>query len=290
MPVSIPGKTNAYFVQYSDGGRDEPWELLVESSITAAQILRCSWGLTILDVLDELVNRGIPFKMLLAAKFQRYSPFAPHPALLLPVLNGIGEREPGFKASATEYSAYEDLRKAFLLRYPHCQSAFTRGGILWRLCYDDLSQSQLDHGPCGLPPNQRQVSCNGLEYYEDYLTPDEEDLVVGVYKVRNCEYIMCHVYRCDLTPSAVTTGAASYQDYSWWPKQSTWEASGLNVGYWSSGAEDWYKRRLHAIRNNVQPPYNASKWASNLKFLKGDLAKITHTLEDLTSSRLDNIV
>lgn len=226
----------------------------------------------------------------ITAKLQQYSSFVPHPALLLPILNGIGEREPGFKASITEYSAYEDLRKAFMLRYAHCRSAFTRGGILWRLCYDDLSPSQLDHGPCGLPPNQRQVSYNGLDYYEDYLTPDEEDLVVGMYKVRNCEYIMCHVYHCDLTPSAVTTGAASYQDYSWWPKQSTWEASGLNVGYWSSGAEDWYQRRLHAIRNNVQPPYNASKWASNLKFLKGDLAKITHTLEDLTSSHLDNIV
>ena len=198
MPISRSEGTYVFTVQYSDRLREAPWVLVIESAITAAQIMRCFWGPTIYDVVNELVIRGIPFKMLIPVKLVQRGPLVNHPAFLLAIFSGLGEREPGFKASVIEYAAYEELRKAYVLTYRHCWSAFTRGGIVWRLCWDDLREDQVYEGPRGLPQNQRLVSYNGAQYYEDFLRPEEEDLIVGMYKVRNCEQM---TFPCLLTQS-----------------------------------------------------------------------------------------
>ncbi|KAI0074526.1 hypothetical protein K474DRAFT_1561618, partial [Panus rudis PR-1116 ss-1] len=51
-------------------------------------------------------------------------------------------------------------------------------------------------------------------------------------------------------------------DYSWWPKQSTWNTSGLYVGYWTQDCEDWFQARLSHIRAGTTNPRTTSGWRS----------------------------
>ncbi|KAG9313662.1 hypothetical protein JVU11DRAFT_5998 [Chiua virens] len=61
-------------------------------------------------------------------------------------------------------------------------------------------------------------------------------------------------------------------DVSWWPKQSTWESSDLNVGYWSTDNEAWYQKPLQKIceyNEKGKPSYHsASDWQKALKYCK----------------------
>ena len=61
-------------------------------------------------------------------------------------------------------------------------------------------------------------------------------------------------------------------DVSWWPKQSMWEGSGLDVGYWLSDDEAWYQKRLELIRNcgtdGRRLCMNATQWQNTLKYYK----------------------
>lgn len=57
-------------------------------------------------------------------------------------------------------------------------------------------------------------------------------------------------------------------DLSWWPKASTFTASGLYPGYWTHSCEYWFQQRLCAISNGSAVLYNASEWANRLTLHK----------------------
>ena len=71
---------------------------------------------------------------------------------------------------------------------------------------------------------------------------------------------------------------------SWWPTQYTWEASGMNAGYWTDENEDWYIARLHAIRNGNANIKTTKQWRSELKRGKRDLDKLLKTARSLGES------
>lgn len=54
----------------------------------------------------------------------------------------------------------------------------------------------------------------------------------------------------------------------WWPKASTWETSGLNVGYWTRTCEIWFQKRLEAINASKAQIRTATHWKEALKFSK----------------------
>jgi hypothetical protein len=58
------------------------------------------------------------------------------------------------------------------------------------------------------------------------------------------------------------------EDRSWWPKVTTWEGSGLNVGCWTPMCEQWFQKRLIQLQAGSNRPYNASQWAKNLRYAK----------------------
>ena len=51
-----------------------------------------------------------------------------------------------------------------------------------------------------------------------------------------------------------------------------WEASGLNVGYWSADDEAWFQKHLkdiHKYHGTGNPPYHsAAEWHNKLKYHK----------------------
>lgn len=68
-----------------------------------------------------------------------------------------------------------------------------------------------------------------------------------------------------MTNSWIGQGSQS-ADKSWWPKQSTWNHSGLNLGYWSRDCENWFQKRLVAIHSNTAFLRTAGEWKTSLKF------------------------
>ena len=88
-----------------------------------------------------------------------------------------------------------------------------------------LSQSAL-HGM------QAMFYHDGTNFCDDKLTEAEMDLICGVYKVYTGLGTQC-------------------ADCSWWPKQSVWELSGLNVGYWSPDCEIWFQAHLATIHQGT---------------------------------------
>lgn len=67
-------------------------------------------------------------------------------------------------------------------------------------------------------------------------------------------------------------------DVSWWPKQSIWEACGLNVGYWSTDNEIWYQKHLQKIREYdgkcCAPYHTSSDWQKALKYHRNTIKKV----------------
>ena len=82
---------------------------------------------------------------------------------------------------------------------------------------------------------------------------------------------------------------------SWWPKQSTWEACGLNVGYWSVDNETWFQKHLENIRNyhgtestGNLPYHSAADWRNRLKFHKMTTKKVVRSAREAVEKWLSN--
>ncbi|KIJ39789.1 hypothetical protein M422DRAFT_118499, partial [Sphaerobolus stellatus SS14] len=73
------------------------------------------------------------------------------------------------------------------------------------------------------------------------LSEREIDLICGVYRVYLGKY---------RAPTRL----------SWWPKPKAWEKSGLDVGYWSSECESWYRERLKKIDENAMELRTHDGW------------------------------
>ncbi|EKM60209.1 uncharacterized protein PHACADRAFT_189344 [Phanerochaete carnosa HHB-10118-sp] len=224
-----------------------PWQLIVESAATAAEILQRPWGTEKTSVVRELAKRGIPFRMALAVSEWNLS----LPRMEKSGLHcGLGIRQPGFKTSKEEYATYEDACDDFLLCSPHAiQAALGAGGIVWRLAVQRL-QPTLVAGPQSRSGHQAM------------------DLICSVYRV-----LALH-------------STASATDYCWWPKQSTWLTSGFNMGYWTSFNEYWFQKRLCDIRFGEATPRSAKQWKDALKLHKSLALNVVQKLESLSADCL----
>ncbi|KIM50349.1 hypothetical protein SCLCIDRAFT_70916, partial [Scleroderma citrinum Foug A] len=118
------------------------------------------------------------------------------------------------------------------------RAALMKGGIIGRLAREalgDHADTVIRHGPSDdVLRTGTAIQLGEGYYWDDDLVEDEEQLICGVYKMSTGQH---HV------------NTQQTADVSWWPKQSTWEGSGLDVGYWSSDDEAWYQKRLELIRN-----------------------------------------
>jgi hypothetical protein len=54
-------------------------------------------------------------------------------------------------------------------------------------------------------------------------------------------------------------------DLSWWPKASTFAASGLYAGYWTPNCEYWFQKRMSEIADGTATLIKATEWTNKLK-------------------------
>ncbi|TFK60301.1 hypothetical protein BDN72DRAFT_741368, partial [Pluteus cervinus] len=168
----------------------------------------------------------------------------------------LGYRPMDYEPKVVEYALYEKARKDFLTPQ-RAQAALKRGGLIWRLArevYPDLDVAvdvvlnpPIPHINSNLKFS-REVNKQNIYWFDSGLTEEEENLICGVYKVY--------------------AGVQVLADVSWWPKPSAWVTSGLNVGYWSPDAEEWFRKRLASIQQGQAKLYNAGAWKKAIKFRK----------------------
>ncbi|KDQ49881.1 hypothetical protein JAAARDRAFT_142799, partial [Jaapia argillacea MUCL 33604] len=75
---------------------------------------------------------------------------------------------------------------------------------------------------------------------------------------------------------------------SWWPKQSSWETSSFNTGFWSPAAESWFQKRLKEIRDGAAKVKSAGEWATALSVCK-QTPKVRHRNELIHWEYLNHI-
>ena len=145
------------------------------------------------------------------------------------------------------YEGYEEAHATILGRSYAC-AALLKGGILARLARESLNVTSAVQGPSAdvfsLGTSHR--SLDGQLHWDDDLSTSEIDTLCGVYKFP--------------TGQGVQTA-----DMSWWPKQSTWVGSNVDVGYWSPNNEVWFTARLAKTRAGEAQPQSATHWANALK-------------------------
>ncbi|KZP04089.1 hypothetical protein FIBSPDRAFT_767968, partial [Athelia psychrophila] len=162
----------------------------------------------------------------------------------------LGERHVNYKPDVVDYKGYERDRATFLLS-DRARAALLEGGIVWRLAIEHLKFDDVIGGPAELDSGlYERFDGELVGGWDDKLTNDELDLICGVYKI--------------------FTAPTVYQqaDASWWPKSSTWKTSCLDAGYWTPTCEEWFQRRLEAIRAGKENVKSAAKWREALKLHK----------------------
>ncbi|KAJ7878414.1 hypothetical protein B0H13DRAFT_1631208, partial [Mycena leptocephala] len=149
--------------------------ILLQSAATTLQIVRMGWD-SIQGIVHGLFQRGMEFRLC------RSGPLRPQPSL--PQHHtGLGWRPAGYQPVLLDYLAYQTRRSEFL-GSPRGRAAPFAGGIIGRLCLEDINDDRASQGPSD------EVLENGVHfwdgqsqtaYWDDALMPQEIDLICGVY-------------------------------------------------------------------------------------------------------------
>ncbi|KAG1891844.1 uncharacterized protein F5891DRAFT_932567, partial [Suillus fuscotomentosus] len=146
----------------------------------------------------------------------------------------LGHQPLSFQATYADYVIYEQLRHEFM-NWPRARAAFLHGGLVWQLALHSLGFHHLPSVLEGISteavPFGNLLVGNGSTYYDDGLPDKEIDFICGT-----CP---------DLYSRFLAHGTSDV--VSWWSWPNTWDALGLNVGFWSARCEDWFQRRLDNI-------------------------------------------
>ncbi|KZP27747.1 hypothetical protein FIBSPDRAFT_948324 [Athelia psychrophila] len=112
------------------------------------------------------------------------------------------------------------------------RAALMSGGIAWQVCLEVLVEDDI-----------RERSS-----WDNELTEDDEKVISGMYKM-------------------YTGNRDQTTDTSWWPKQSTWQGSCMDMGYWTPQCEEWYmhQRQLVWSGDTCGAPKIADRWCNALQ-------------------------
>ncbi|KAF8575676.1 hypothetical protein K439DRAFT_1369267 [Ramaria rubella] len=132
------------------------------------------------------VGKGIPFKTLICRNKTFVCPLdQPFRDIRL------GWQPIGYRPMAIDYIAYEAIRNEFF-HQPRAWAALMYGGIIWRLAIEHIGPEHVLIGPTDeVYRNGEVIRPDGdHEYWDDFLSVEELDLICGVY---HCETSKLHI-------------------------------------------------------------------------------------------------
>ncbi|TBU36529.1 hypothetical protein BD309DRAFT_1024264 [Dichomitus squalens] len=245
----VLNRVHRYAIQY-DADRDAAcwWDLVVDAP-TALELYRRRGIRTSVEAVRFLADRGTPFNTLFEPD-SRY-----HFVLARPIGDLVSWRVHGFVPNSCDYSEYE--RRAYhILCQPKGRAALLRGGIVWRIAVEILGD-EWRAGVLSGPSDDVYrfgatfVQIQGVDGLDDSLSPDQLDVICGVYR----EY-------------TANVSLSQTQDTSWWPKAEVWDGSDMDAGYWTPYCEHWFQTGLNLIRKGEARLRTSSKWRGTLKVHK----------------------
>jgi hypothetical protein len=156
-------------------GAAHPWKILIEDPLTLIQIQREGWHLQGDGIVSNLVQNGLPFKVLYPY-CQSGTPFYEHPG---PVVHPDG-RSPSYP----DYLVYRLDVADFFKSHPHAHAAaLCAGGILWRIAVDTLPLPfEYEIVRSFHPRACTEYTVDNQRYWSPKLSLEEEETIVGVYK------------------------------------------------------------------------------------------------------------
>ncbi|KAI0069367.1 hypothetical protein K474DRAFT_1714330 [Panus rudis PR-1116 ss-1] len=162
----------------------------------------------------------------------------------------LGYRPSGFKGTVNDFMNYYHRLKEFLKNPYAAHSSLRKGGIIWRIAVmvlqDTYPWDEVGHTVDILTHAELLVG-QGQSFVDEGTTQDEDDLIVGMYKVHT------------------DNGNTQTADCSWWPRQHTWTHSSFCAGYWTPKAESWFQAHLSNILAGKSQVRSASVWKEALK-------------------------
>ncbi|KAJ7117840.1 hypothetical protein C8R44DRAFT_791501 [Mycena epipterygia] len=225
-----------YYV-LSESGQQQPGHkfgrlyLLLSSATDVLEIVRQGWGPSLSDVMEKLLSRGIAFRTCYRAE---YSTGHRH----------LKARQPPHYSGLGDYQFYVAVRRSFL-RSPRGRVALLYGGIVsMEEVFRESSDDALIDRSCLWDGH----STSG--YWVEHLKEEEIDLICGVYHVSTGQR--------DIHGPQTST-------LSWWPRPPAFNASGINVGWWTPMWETWYKRRLQQVESGNGILATHTEWKSNIQ-------------------------
>ncbi|KAI0640347.1 hypothetical protein C8Q79DRAFT_921824 [Trametes meyenii] len=179
------------------------------------------------DVIDHLSARGVALRTVYNPTPREYPREVKHASTAVNA-GCLGWRQLTFRGTEWDYRLYED-RAYQILASPRGRAAILEGGIVWRLALeilgDDARQRAVEGPSKDIFQYAQEVRSGQESYFDDALTAEEIDIICGTYKVADA-------------------GHVEPAHFSWWPRPMQWKTSGLNIGYWTRRAEEWFLLRL----------------------------------------------
>ena len=157
------------------------WALIVKSGVAVLELYRQLSVQSRQDAAEYLARRAMPF----------HTVFSPTPRENMrpqqPIRTILGWRSLSATYSCYDYRVYEDQVR-YILRGPKARAALLVGGLVWRLALEVIGETLVEDVLKG--PSREVYECgqaftprHGTDYYDDSLSPDEIDVICGVYKV-----------------------------------------------------------------------------------------------------------
>ncbi|KAL0058527.1 hypothetical protein AAF712_014786 [Marasmius tenuissimus] len=258
--------------------RSAATHLLIRDPVSVVQVVRCNWGTTVVEVAESLVDYGVQFHILRrgrkpdAREAERQA--ASRPARLNKSV--LGFRDSDYKADVHDLRGYEAARDRFF-RTTRGRAAVMAGGIIARLAREVVPDADVVHGPdpdLVFRTGRCFVDTPEYGYWDDELTPEEIDLICGVYIVEKV---------------AEHSGSVSQAAHrSWWPRPGAFEAGGLNLDFWSRDCEKWFQHRANecASKFNLM---SASQWRRAMQ-MQHNLRQTPTNNQAITARFLEAII
>ncbi|KAJ6501576.1 hypothetical protein C8R47DRAFT_969980 [Mycena vitilis] len=199
--------------------------------------------------MENLLCRGIAF--LTCRSLEKISAH-PHVQSTHPGYSGLGYRPPNFKPDLSDYNAYVAIRGRFMCS-PRGRAALLYGGVIGRIARAEVSIEAVFRGPSddflvdGVSGICLWDGHSASAFWDDCLAEEEIDLICGIY------------HRLGQRNEQVDT-------LSWWPKPSAFDASGLNVGWWTPAWETLFQKRLQQLESGSAVLCTHAQWRHNIKF------------------------
>ncbi|KAJ7039716.1 hypothetical protein C8F04DRAFT_949062 [Mycena alexandri] len=165
--------------------------VLLKSATTTLEVVRQGWGPDLSDVIEHLVRRGIRFHLCYRSN---QIPDGNPPARNLH--SGLGYRHAGYIPDVGDYRAYVATYTRFLLS-PRGRAAVLQGGVIGRLARCVVPLEEVLRGPTEDATIDGICLWDGVSqdaYWGDNLTPQEIDLLCGVYHIATGLFFLCLVF------------------------------------------------------------------------------------------------